>query len=119
ETETPRPQPALPETAAPETVTPEAVALETAALETAALETAAEAPPAPAGRGRRATWATGAALLMVTVVMLLTGRLDSLARDLIRFFEAAPVPPAAAPAAEAEAAPASALYAFKDLDIHP
>ena len=73
----------------------------------------------PDGR-RHAAWAMLAAFAMVVVLMLATGRLDTLARGLMRLFEAPPTPEAATrTASEAPARTGSGLYAFNDLDIHP
>jgi hypothetical protein len=74
----------------------------------------------PNGRSINAIWASVAGAFGIVLVVMLTGRFDSLARDLIRFFE-----PPAAPITlsdlsnEGSASPGSGIYTFEELDIHP
>lgn len=74
----------------------------------------------PNGRSINAIWASVAGAFGIVLVVMLTGRFDSLARDLIRFFD-----PPAAPITlsdlsyEGSASPGSGVYTFEELDIHP
>lgn len=77
---------------------------------------AAERRPA---RRFRTGWATLGALVMLVFVMMLTGQLDSLARNVMRFFEAVPSPPIVAETREAATGAQAGTYLFNDLDIHP
>ena len=81
---------------------------------------AGEETAGPNGRSINAIWASIAGAFGIVLVVMLTGRFDSLARDLIRFFE-----PPAAPITlsdlsnEGSASPGSGIYTFEELDIHP
>lgn len=72
------------------------------------------------GRSLNALWASLTAVFGLILVMMLTGRLDSLARDFMRFFE--PEAPTET-ILETRTAPAARSsgnsFAFEDLEIHP
>lgn len=71
-------------------------------------------------RSINAFWASVAAVLGLIVLVLLTGRLDSVARDFVRFFGPGDATTESLETGVAEA-PASApgMFTFKELDIHP
>ncbi len=82
-------------------------------------ETGDEAVPARV-RSVNAFWASLAGVLGLVLVMMLSGKFDSLARDIAQFFEAAPPTTDAILEGTAEApAAGSGLFTFESLDIHP
>lgn len=75
---------------------------------------------APKERSMNAFWASLAAILGLVLVMMMTGRLDSLARDFARFFEAAPATTnEVLKGPSATTASGNGLFTFEELDIHP
>ncbi len=75
---------------------------------------------APRERSVNAFWASVAAVLGLVLVMMLSGRFDTLARDIVRFFESAPAATDAALERPAESIGAgSGIFTFEGLDIHP
>jgi len=79
-----------------------------------------EETASPNGRSINAIWASVAGAFGIVLVVMLTGRFDSLARDLIRFFE----PPSASITLsditnEGSAKAGRGIYTFEELDIHP
>ena len=72
------------------------------------------------GRSVNAFWASAAASVGIVLVLMLTGRLDSIARDVIRYFEPAPVSITGSEISDQMSEDAgTGLYTFEDLDIHP
>lgn len=70
-------------------------------------------------RSVNAFWASVAAVLGLVVIMMLTGRFDSLARDFVRLFESAPAPAEVVTETGDRASDGIGLFAFEGLDIHP
>ncbi|MEX0746570.1 MAG: hypothetical protein WD275_01135 [Rhodothermales bacterium] len=66
-----------------------------------------------------ALWATITATLMISVVMMASGRLDSLARDLVRLFEPVVAPGPVESIAKAVESSRSTSFTMGELDIHP
>ncbi len=72
------------------------------------------------GRSVNAFWASVTAVLGITFLMMLTGRLDSLARDFMRMFEPPPAPTISLEASsKAPVSARSGAFTFEELDIHP
>lgn len=83
-------------------------------------EVVGEGTADPVGRSINAVWASVAAAFGIVLVVMLTGRLDSLAQDLIRFFEpATPRIGVSDLAGQGSAGTGSGIYSFEELDIHP
>lgn len=64
-------------------------------------------------------WASMASVLVIVVLMMLSGGLDSLARDFMRFIEPARGTGAAEGTVEAPISGQSGVFTFEELDLHP